>query len=139
MERRVALADTGLVVAYLDPDDRHHAWAVEQFERHPSFVTCEAVVAEACHLTGRRLGSPAAVLAMLRLGVLEVRFDLAREVEAVAHLMAKYADRPMDLADACLVRMSEQEPECVVLTVDGDFHVYRRHGREGIPVLHPGS
>jgi predicted nucleic acid-binding protein len=45
-----AIADAGLFVAYLDPDDQHHDWAVKEFERFAVFDTCEAVVAEAGHL-----------------------------------------------------------------------------------------
>jgi hypothetical protein len=44
----------------------------------------------------------------------------------------------MDLADACLVRMSEMHADCVVWTPDSDFRVYRRHGRQTIPLLAPG-
>ncbi|MEP0549022.1 MAG: hypothetical protein ABJF88_18960 [Rhodothermales bacterium] len=55
----------------------------------------------------------------------------------VAALMAKYANRPTDFADACLVRMAEQRPNCEVMTVDGDFLVYRRHGYKAIDVTHP--
>ena len=46
-------------------------------------------------------------------------------------------NRPMDFADACLVRMSERYPDSQVLTLDSDFTIYRRHRREPIPVLMP--
>ena len=41
------------------------------------------------------------------------------------------------LADACLIRMSEQHERCRVMTLDSDFHIYRRHGRKAIPLLRP--
>jgi predicted nucleic acid-binding protein len=53
-------------------------------------------------------------------------------------LMLKYQDQPMDLADASLVRMSELETDCEVFTVDrNDFQVYRRFGRQEIPIIAP--
>ena len=58
--------------------------------------------------------------------------------ERLAELVEKYADRSMDFADACLVYMSEQTRDCKVVTIDrADFAVYRRHGRETIPLLLP--
>lgn len=134
---RLAIADTGLLVAYLDADDEYHEWAVRQFERFPSFVTCEAVIAEACHLIARAFGSPVRVLALLRIGAVRIAFDLRGDEARVEELMTKYADQPMDFADACLVRMSEQHQNCEVISVDGDFHVYRRHDDQTIPVSSP--
>jgi predicted nucleic acid-binding protein len=52
-------------------------------------------------------------------------------------LMEKYADVPMSLADACLVRMSEAASDAVILTTDRDFRIYRRHGRQVVPCLTP--
>jgi predicted nucleic acid-binding protein len=52
-------------------------------------------------------------------------------------LMRKYGDVPMSLADACLVRLAEIIPHSIVLTLDRDFTVYRKHGRQVIPLLIP--
>ena len=129
----VGIADTGLVVAYLNPRDAHHAWAVGQFERYPSFETCEPVLAEAAHL----VGGPGPVVGLVTSGALRLGYSLAGDEGAVAALVAKYADVPMDLADACVVRLAERHDDCEVVTVDGDFFVYRRHGSRAIPVAHP--
>ena len=51
--------------------------------------------------------------------------------------MEKYADVPMSLADACLVRMTEILSDPVVLTTDSDFRIYRRHGRHVVPCITP--
>ena len=64
-------------------------------------------------------------------------FDLAKELDRVLGLMQKYANIPMSLADACLVRMSETFAEPILLTTDADFRVYRRHGRQVVPCLTP--
>ena len=131
----VGIADTGLVVAYLNPRDRYHAWAVGQFKRRPSFVTCEPVLAEAAHL----VGGAGPVVGLVESGALRLGYHLAGDEVALSALLAKYADVPMDLADACLVRLAERHARCEVVTVDGDFFVYRRHGAEAIPVAHPDA
>jgi uncharacterized protein len=74
---------------------------------------------------------------MLRRRALVLSFDLGAELEPVLTLMDKYADVPMSLADACLVRMSETLPDPAVLTTDSDFKIYRRHSRQVVPCLLP--
>lgn len=81
---------------------------------------------------------PRPVLKLVARGDLLREFDLAGELARVLALVAKHADRPMDLADACVVRMSELLPASKVWTVDrGDFAVYRRHGRQAVPCEFP--
>lgn len=99
--------------------------------------TCEAVISEACFLLRRASGGQDAVLATLGRGVLRVDFRLADEVVALQGLMARFANVPMSLADACLVRMTELDTRSTVLTLDGDFKVYRRNRRQAIPTIMP--
>jgi predicted nucleic acid-binding protein len=51
--------------------------------------------------------------------------------------MQRYADTPMSLADACLVRLTELLADCRLFTLDSDFEHYRRNGRQTIPLLRP--
>ena len=133
------ILDTGPLIAFLNSRDGHHRWAREQWARvEPPFLTCEAVIAEACFLAHRLAsGASEAVVSLVDRGVLDVSFRLADEAAAVARMMKKYDDVPMSLADACLVRMSEQHPGSVVLTLDGDFRIYRRSKRQPIPTRMP--
>lgn len=132
------LADTGAIVAFLHADDQHHAWAVSQFENQPlPFLTCDAVLTEATHLLAREGLARRKVPDLVTTGALAVSFDTNEEADAVAALLAQYADTPMDFADACLVRMAERYAQTSVLTIDSDFHVYRKHRREAIPVVMP--
>jgi uncharacterized protein len=75
---------------------------------------------------------------MLQRGSLRVAFDLAGQLQPILRLMQKYADVPMSLADACLVRMTEALPDSLLLTTDTDFRVYRRHSRQVVPYRMPG-
>lgn len=76
-------------------------------------------------------------MAMLDRGSIRIGMNLSEELSAVRKLFEKYDNVPASLADACLIRMSELYDPCVVLTLDSDFHVYRRHGRQTIPLLRP--
>jgi predicted nucleic acid-binding protein len=130
------LVDAGFVIALLSRRDRHHEWAVARSPGLPSpWKTCDAVLSEAFHLLGAR-GRPA-LSTLLRRGAVVLAFDLADELDRVLWLMQKYADVPMSLADACLVRMSETLADPVILTTDADFRIYRRHGRQVVPCMTP--
>jgi uncharacterized protein len=131
------LVDAGFVVALLSRRDSHHQWAVAQGPNlSPPWSTCEAALSEAFHLLGGR-GAPALRALLLR-GSLRIAFELAENLESVLKLMQKYADVPMSLADACLVRMTETLSDPVILTTDADFRIYRRHSRHIVPCVLPG-
>lgn len=135
---RTTLVDTGPLVAFLNRGDTHHAWARAQMERlEPPLVTCEAVLAEACYFLRRHPEGVPALLEMVDRGLVSVEFRLDEHVKRVRDLLRRYADVPMSLADACLVRMSEVESGSRVFTLDGDFRVYRRLSRRTITVLLP--
>lgn len=132
------LLDAGPLVAYLSDRDKWHTWAVKQFANlRPPLVSCEAVLSEACFLVRRNGGGAADVLRLLQRRAFEIAFNLETEVLAVETLMRRYADTPISLADACLVRLSELHRDCRVLTLDSHFTRYRRHGRQLIPLLAP--
>ncbi len=133
-----AIVDTGPLVALLDAREPHHAWARETLRNlQTPLQTCEAVLSEACFLLKDVKGGRNAVLSLVSRGMLVLNFQLGAELEAVRKLMQKYANVPMALADACLVRMAEMTPRAAVVTVDSDFRVYRRNGRQAIPVVMP--
>jgi predicted nucleic acid-binding protein len=134
------LVDTGPLAAWLNARDAYHGWAKRQFDRlRPPLTTCEAVLSEVVFLLHRLGESGAAVPLLIERGVLQVAPVLNTEAPAIVALMRKYADTPMSLADACLVRLSELVPHAVVFTVDADFGLYRRRGRSAIPLLMPDT
>ena len=129
-----AIADTGLLVALARENDQYHDWAVEVAEQiNWPALTCEAVLAE----TAFHLQSSQNVLGMLRDNIVRLAFDCESEIEQLYYLAERYADRSPDLADLCLIRMSELFPRHSIITVDSDFKVYRRNKREAIPLLCP--
>lgn len=134
---RTILLDAGPLVAYFDRQDQDHEWAVDQWEQlNAPFVTCESVISEACYLLRRVRKSPSQAVSFVG-GAIWVNPILAEHSSEIAELMAKYADVPMSLADACLVKLSEKYPEGAVLTLDSDFRRYRRFTRQSIPTIMP--
>lgn len=131
------IADTGFVVAFANARDAHHAWAVALAEQVTEpLLTCEAVLAEAAF----HLADVGLVLAMISEGLLVLSFDCEDHLPQLASLARRYRDRRPDLADLCIIRMSEIYPHYSVITVDAaDFRVYRRNKREVIPLLVPIS
>lgn len=130
-----AIADTGLIVAFGNRSDRFHAWAVEIAKSITEpLLTCEAVLAEAA----LHLRSVSYVLSLVEDGMLRVAFDLSKHQERLAQLAKRYQDRQPDLADLCLICLSERFPHHTVITADEeDFRIYRRNNREAIPILCP--
>jgi uncharacterized protein len=129
-----SIADTGVIVALLAADDPAHDWAAAAFRRNAPFFTCDAVLAEACSF----FEDPVAVLKLVARGDLILDFALADELPRVLELCSRYSDQPMDLADACVVRMTELHTRCRVWTVDrADFSAYRRNRNQTIPCEFP--
>ncbi len=129
------IADTGFLVAFASREDRHHGWAATLAgQLDGPLLTCEAVLAE----TAFHLRSVSIVLEMIRDGLITVEFDCQANLPRLEELAESYADRNPDLADLCLIRMSELHPRHSVISVDReDFRVYRRNKREAIPLICP--
>jgi uncharacterized protein len=131
--------DTGPLVALLTRNDRHHVWVREVLDAvEPPVFTCEAVISEACFLLARLRDGQDAIFELLSNEIVKIDFRMSAELDAVRALTKKFANVPMSLADACLVRMSELEPRSRILTLDGDFRIYRRNRRQTIPTIMPG-
>lgn len=132
------LLDTGPWVALLSRNDTHHLWAVEQFQLlQPPLLSCEAVVAETCFLLKRSGFDPGLALRFIERGVVQLPFVLQEQIGSVSSLFKRYANVPSSLADVALIRLAEINDSPLLLTTDSDFHIYRRHGRQTIPLLCP--
>lgn len=133
------LLDTGPLVSVLGTGLMYHSWAVEQWKRlRLPLLTCEPVLTEAAFLLHREGRGADAIFALLERGVVKVALAVEKEQADLRALMYRYRNRPMSLADACLVRLSEIHAGARVFTLDSDFRVYRRHGNKVIPTLMPG-
>jgi predicted nucleic acid-binding protein len=135
---RTVLIDSGCIVAALHRRDQHHGWARAHFEAFVDpCVTCEAVLSESFFLLERARQGKQALCALLERRVILVEFSLPDELGETMQLLRRYGDRPMSLADACLVRMTELVRDAVVFTTDSDFSTYRKHSRQAIALITP--
>jgi len=130
------LVDASFLVGLISRRDRNHRWAAQcPFRYPPPWNTCEAVLSETVHLVGAA-GTPT-IATLLRRHAVVCSFRLNEHLDEVLQLMRKYANVPMSLAGACLVRMTETLPEPALLTADTDFRIYRRHSRQTVPCVMP--
>lgn len=129
------LADSGFWIALGNRRDRHHERAVRAAKKYSAegFVTTWPVLTEVVHLIAHRV-HPAQAVAFVR--------DVTRGAATVADLpdsalhrietlMQRYANLPMDLADASLVVLAEEYGEGRILSTDArDFGGYRWKNRK---------
>lgn len=133
------LVDTGALLALLDADDRWHGACVEAFTaiRKP-LATSAAVLAELFHLVGASPREVAAAWGIVRSGALAVRPIEDGDLPSLETLMTRYADRPMDFADATLVHLAQRESLTTIFTIDhDDFETYRIGGRRRFRIVPP--
>ena len=135
---RAAIVDTGPLVAFFDRAEQHHRWVTQHInELEAPLLVCEPVLAEALYLLADHPRAQDALFGLLHDGALSISFRINEHIGAIRDLMQKYRDTPMSLADACIVRMAESHDRHVVLTLDSDFAVYRKHGRVPLALIHP--
>ena len=133
-----AIADTGALVALLDRAERHHGWAAQRIrEMEVPMLICEPVLTEAMHLLAHLPRAQDELFGLLENCALKISFCVEDHVPALRALHRKYQDKPMSLADACIVRMAELHDNHAVFTLDSDFFVYRKHGRQALSLICP--
>lgn len=138
MSRGAELLDTGPLVSFLAAGLTHHLWVCEQWKRlRPPLLTCEPVLTEVAFLLQREGREVDDLFELLERGVIQVGLQVQEQQADLRALLRRYRDRPMSLADACLVRMAELHAGSRLFTLDGDFRIYRCHGNKVIPVLMP--
>jgi predicted nucleic acid-binding protein len=118
------IADSGFLVAFANRNDRNHAWALEIASRidRPLF-TCDAVLAEAAF----HLQDTSVIPAMTRYGLVEPRFVVSDHLARLAEMAKRYSDGKPDLADICLIRLSELNPSLNLVTPREGAEAGSRH------------
>jgi predicted nucleic acid-binding protein len=133
-----AIVDAGPLIAFFDKGEQHHGWVRMQIAGlDRPLLTCEPVLTEAMLRLRRLPIVQSALFALLEKGALQIAFHLEDHLAALMRLHDKYRDRPMSLADACIVKMAELNERHAVFTLDLDFAIYRKHGREPLTVISP--
>ena len=131
------LVDAGPLIALLNGRDQWHHWAENALEviAEPLW-TSEVVLAEVCYNLGQNTPAVHRLLALAQSGHVKVLSVVGANAARLSQLMTKY--ERMDVCDGSLVVLSEQFPKAKIITVDTrDFPVYRRFGREPLPLIMP--
>lgn len=138
MSRPVCLLDTGPLVTFVVHGLVGHDWVLDQWRLFdPPILTCEPVLTEAAFLLKREGRDADALFELIDCEAIRIGLSVQEQKADLRSLLRRYRNRPMSLADACLVRLSEMHPNSEVLTFDSDFRIYRRHGNKVIPVRMP--
>ncbi len=125
------LVDAGPLVAIVHTDDQYHSECVAALKSlSEPLATLWPPLTEAMYLLAALPGAQEALWEMFDRGLLQLLPLDAEDLPRIRELMRKYSNRPMDLADAALIRVAEREDIRKIFTVDRrDFAVYRLHGR----------
>mgnify|MGYP006333502179 CR=1 FL=1 len=134
----MTLCDAGPLIAIIDADEPDHEACLAALDElalplvttWPAFTEAMYLLGQAGGITGQR-----ALWRLLHTGRLAIADLSTKAVERSAQLMHKYADRPMDLADATLVALAEEQGHRRVFSLDSDFHIYRIRGRQRFDVI----
>ncbi len=137
----MTLTDAGPLIAIIDADEPDHFACMEALDRIalPLIATWPAFT-EAMYLLARAGGIQAqrALWRLLQTDRLVVADLSPSAVQRSARLMDKYVDRPMDLADATLVALAEEQGHQRIFTLDSDFQIYRIRGRQRFETIPAG-
>jgi predicted nucleic acid-binding protein len=131
------LVDAGPLVALVDADDQHHQSCVEALKRiNEPMSTVWPAFTEAMYLVSDLPAAQEALWEMLARAGIQVLQLTTGDIPRMRELMRKYADRPMDLADAAIIAVAERQNIRRIFTIDRkDFGVYRLHGRIRLTVI----
>ncbi len=134
----MTLCDAGPLIAIIDADEPDHDACLAALDElalplvttWPAFTEAMYLLGQAGGITGQR-----ALWSLVHTDRLILADLSTKAVERSAQLMDKYADRPMDLADATLVALAEEQGHRKVFSLDSDFHIYRIRGRQRFDVV----
>lgn len=134
----MTLCDAGPLIAIIDADEPDHDACLAALDElvlplvttWPAFTEAMYLLGQAGGITGQR-----ALWSLVQTDRLILADLSTKAVERSAQLMDKYADRPMDLADATLVAFAEEQGHRKVFSLDSDFHIYRIRGRQRFDVV----
>ena len=120
------LIDSGPMIALFDASDKYHQASIEFIKNNSAeLITTLASITETLHLLGFSRHAQADFLEWIYAGAIEIEVINSRDFQEIAKMMLKYADLPMDFADACLVFVADKLKIDTIATIDRDFDIYR--------------
>lgn len=124
-----ALIDSGPLLALFNRSDKWHAPTVAWLQAHPQvrLHSTWPVLTEVCALLARRIHNGAALdfLQWVQRGAVQLDAPADWSLTSVLAICQRFADLPLDLADASVAEAAERLGIRHVVSIDRDFDVYR--------------
>jgi predicted nucleic acid-binding protein len=125
------LIDSGPLIALFNKNDKYHAASVDFLKHnHSQLITTIASMTETLHLLNFNRNAQIDFLEWVAAGAIEIEPITGVDLLRIRELTIKYADLPMDFADACLVLLGEKLNISTIATIDRDFDAYRLQGNK---------
>ena len=132
------LVDSGPLTALFNSRDKYHQKSLTYFRDHGAQLRCNTtweVISEVMYFLDFSAVAQADFLDWLyqghERGLMKIAALTHEDLPALSKMMRKYADRPMDLADASLVHLANQNGITDIITIDrSDFSIYRTNKRK---------
>ncbi len=130
------LIDSGPLIALFDSSDKYHSASVEFIKTNKNeLITTLASITETLHLLDFNRNAQIDFLGWANAGAIVIEPITLDDLSTIKDLTIKYADLPMDFADACLVFLAETLNINNIATIDRDFDVYRLKGKQPFTIL----
>jgi len=130
------LIDSGPLIALFDRKDKYHQATVEFIKNNQSMlITTLASITETLHLLDFNRYAQIDFLGWINAGAVTIENINSDDFLTIQQLTIKYADLPMDFADACLVFLAEKLNINKIATIDRDFDIYRSSGKRPFTTL----
>ena len=128
---RKILIDSGPLIALFDSDDKYHTASIDFIKSNQcELITTIASITETLHLLDFNRNAQIDFLSWINAGAVSIEAITAPDLLRIKELTIKYADLPMDFADACLVFLGDKLEINEIATIDRDFDIYRLKGKK---------
>jgi predicted nucleic acid-binding protein len=133
----IALLDTGPWVALIDRSESRHAECVQWFKNFSGrLYSTEAVLAEVLSILNFSITAQCAALDFVLGSIVDVVPSNTESLKKTRNLMKKYADLPMDFADATLVCLAADTGIQNIATFDKkDFSIYKSPKKKNFTIV----
>ena len=125
------LIDAGPIIALFDSSEKHHRGVCTFLKEHPyRYVSTIAVFTEVSHMLDFSVGAQRDFYEWVMYKGVIISDINQNDMLRLVELTEKYADVPMDFADATLIITAEKTGIREIISMDRDFDIYRLPGKE---------
>ena len=127
------LIDAGPIIALFNKNDKYHKKILNFLKEYNGILTTSwPVITEVSHMLAYNVETQIDLMKWINRGGIKIEQIEIEDIQRIIELSEKYSDIPMDLADACLVVLSERLKIKEIITIDTDYYIYRTIKKEYI-------